>query len=73
MTLGHIHIRNQYLKKMKQEQSNKEYLQRRYNDFSQATSFIPPITDMTNEMKRIRQSKVTLNQDLVNATSSRKV
>ena len=73
MTLAHFHLKTQYLNKMKQDQSDKTFHQRRYNDFQQATSYIPPIVDMRKEMMEVRKSTATLNQDLVNATSSRKV
>ena len=73
MTLAHFHLKTQQLNKMKQDQSDKNFHQRRYNDFKQSTSYIPPIVDMRKEMMEVRKSKVTLNKDLVNATSSRKI
>ena len=73
MTLAHFHLKTQQLNRMKKEQSDKNFLQRRSNEFQQSTSFVPPIVDMTNAMKQVRESKVTLNRNLVNATSSRRV
>ena len=73
MTLAHFHLKTQQLNRMKKEQSDKNFLERRSNEFQQSTSYIPPIVDMRKEMMEVRKSKVTLNKNLVNATSSRKV
>ena len=73
MSLIHHQLRTQALKNIHQKNGNSNFLKRRRDDFHKATKNIEPIIDMSSQMNEVRKSKITLNQDLVNATSSRRV
>ena len=70
-TISTMDIRRRGLEQLEQNQMDKDYLSQSTKRFENQTAYLPPIIDMRNAYSKVRQSKVTMNPNLVKATTTK--
>ena len=71
--ISSMDIRQNYMNQQEHERQRREYSQNRHNRIKVESQMIKPIVDMKSAYSEVRKSKVTLNKNMVSATSCRRV
>ena len=66
-------IKQNYMNQLEKERQRSSFIEGRHNRIKVTSKMIEPIVDMTQAYKEVRKSKVTLNKNMVSATSCRRV
>ena len=73
MTLITKHLENKNAPNIQQMESDKRYKDNQTRITNQNNETMKPIIDMKTQLELVRQNKSTLEQTMVNGTSSRRV
>ena len=73
MTLITKHLENRNAPNIQQMESDKRYKDNQTRIMNQNNETMKPIIDMKTQLELVRQNKSTLEQTMVNGTSSRRV
>ena len=73
MTLITKHLENKNAPNIQQMESDKRYKDNQTRIMNQNNETMKPIIDMKTQLELVRQNKSTLEQTMVNGTSSRRV
>ena len=72
MTLITKHLENMNTPHIRQMESELRFKENQERIMNQNNQTLSPIIDMRKQMEQVRKSKVTLNQSMVNGTTSRR-
>ena len=73
MTLITKHLENRNAPNIQQMESDKRYKDNQTRIMTQNSETMKPIIDMKTQLELVRQNKSTLEQTMVNGTTSRRV